>query len=246
MKIDNIRIVMVGTTHPGNIGAAARAMATMGFGRLVLAAPECRVDETAIARAAGAHEILDRRETCASLAQAVADCECVIATSARRRSLSWPTLDPGAAAERLLGLDDAAEAAIVFGREQSGLSNDELQLCQAMVTIPTSAEFSSLNLASAIQILCYEVFRRQVSAPRPEPPAETDERAATSAELEALFAHLETTLEANGFIDPRRPGQLMGRLRRLYLRCGLSRNEVNILRGMLAASTRHGEDGSAE
>ena len=238
MNLENIRIVMVGTTHPGNIGAAARAMATMGFSRLVLVAPECRIDETAYARAKGAIDLLDRCETRATLADAIADCEFVVATSARQRSLSWPTLDPAAAATRLLAGDDAASAAIVFGREKSGLSNDELQLCQAMVRIPTSADFSSLNVASAVQILCYEIFhRRAASSPAPAAGDES-ERAATSAELEGFFAHLQATLESTGFIDPARPGQLMQRLRRLYLRAGLSRNEVNILRGVLAAGTR--------
>ncbi len=237
MKLENIKVVMVGTTHPGNVGAAARAMATMGFARLVLVAPACRVDETAYARAKGAIDLLDRCETRATLADAIADCEFAVATSARQRSLSWPTLDPGEAATRLLACDDATSAAIVFGREQSGLSNDELQLCQAMVTIPTSPDFSSLNVASAIQILCYEIFHRDAPAV-PEAPSDPDDRAATSAELEGFFAHLQASLEGTGFIDPARPGQIMQRLRRLYLRAGLSRNEVNILRGVLAAGRR--------
>ncbi len=243
MKHDNISIVMVGTTHPGNVGAAARAMATMGFGRLVLVAPECRIDETAYARAKGAIEVLDACETRATLADAIADCELAIATTARRRSLSWPTLAPDEAATRLLALDDAARAAIVFGREKSGLSNDELQLCQAMVRIPTSSDFSSLNVASAIQILCYEVFHRDAPAV-PDTPSDADDRAATSAELEGLFAHLRETLEDTGFVDPDRPGQIMQRLRRLYLRAGLTRNEVNILRGILAAAARSADERS--
>lgn len=241
MKRDNIKIVMVGTTHPGNVGAAARAMATMGFDRLVLVAPECRIDETAYARAKGALDVLDAHETRATLAEAIADCEYAIATSARQRSLKWPTLDPGDAAQRLLSLDDATSAALVFGREKSGLSNDELQLCQAMVTIPTSPDFSSLNVASAIQILCYEIFHRQAPEAATGAPDES-ERAATSAELEGFFAHLQATLESTGFIDPARPGQLMSRLRRLYLRAELSRNEVNILRGVLAAGNRPDDD----
>ncbi len=243
MQRDNIKIVMVGTTHPGNVGAAARAMYTMGFARLALVDPQCPIGEVAIARASGALAVLDQRETHARLADAVADCEFVVATSARRRSLEWPTLDPGAAAKRLLELDDSARAAIVFGREKSGLSNDELQLCHAMVMIPTDSRFSSLNVAAAIQILCYEIFHRQAPAPASD-PYDADDRAATSAELEGLFGHLEATLEATGFIDPAQPGQVMPRLRRLYLRAGLSRNEVNILRGILAASARDGGDGS--
>ena len=234
---------MVGTTHPGNVGAAARAMATMGFSRLALVEPQCPIGEVAIARASGALSILEQRETHITLADAVAECELVVATSARRRSLEWPTLDPGAAATRLLELDDVARAAIVFGREKSGLSNDELQLCHAMVTIPTDPGFSSLNVASAIQILCYEIFHRQAPVPVNEPYDSAD-RAATSVELEGFFTHLQATLEATGFIDPARPGQIMQRLRRLYLRAGLSRNEVNILRGILAAGARPADERS--
>lgn len=237
MKLQNIRIVLVGTTHPGNIGAAARAMYNMGISRLALVDPQCQVDEVAYARASGANLVLEQHETFSELRAAVADCERVIATSARRRSLAWPETDPATLAQKLFELPRDCQVALVFGREHSGLNNDELQLCNQVVSIPTNPEFSSLNLAAAVQVLCYEIYRQQLSPPETRAPAEQD-RLASSAEIEGYFVHLQENLEHNGFIDPRQPGLIMQRLRRLYLRSGLTRNEVNILRGMLSASRK--------
>jgi tRNA (cytidine32/uridine32-2'-O)-methyltransferase len=234
MKLQNIRIVMVGTTHPGNIGAAARAMHNMEISRLVLVDPQCSINEVAYARAAGANVILDRRETFADLRSAIADCSLVIASSARRRSLAWPELDPGELAQKLFALDDSCQAALVFGREHSGLNNDELQLCNQMVCIPTNPGFSSLNLAAAIQVLCYEIYRQQFAPAEARPLAASD-LPASSAEIEGYFDHLQRCLEQSGFLNPQQPGLIMQRLRRLYLRSELTRNEVNILRGMLSA-----------
>lgn len=225
---------MVGTTHPGNIGAAARAMHNMSISNLTLVDPQCPVGEIAYARASGANTVLDARETCADLGQAVADCSCVIATSARRRSLSWPELDPQALAGKVLAMDDNSRVALVFGREHSGLTNDELQLCNYMVCIPTNPEFSSLNLASAIQVLCYEIYRQQAIAPVVRPP-DSEDLPANSGEVEGYFEHLQRVLENTGFLDPRQPGLIMQRLRRLYLRSELTRNEINILRGIMTA-----------
>jgi tRNA/rRNA methyltransferase/tRNA (cytidine32/uridine32-2'-O)-methyltransferase len=225
---------MVGTTHPGNIGAAARAMHNMGIGRLALVDPQCPVGELAYARASGANLVLDNRETHDDLRAAVADCRLVIAASARRRSLAWPELDPAGMAQKLFGLEDGCEAALVFGREHSGLSNEELQLCNQMVCIPTNPDFSSLNVASAVQVLCYEIFRHQ-HTPAPASPRAQEDLPASSAEIEGFFDHLQRSLEQCGFLDPGQPRLVMQRLRRLYLRSELSRNEVNILRGMLSA-----------
>ena len=236
MKLENISIVMVGTTHPGNIGAAARAMYNMGLSRMVLVDPQCPVGEVAYARASGANAVLDQRLTCDSLEQAVADCELSVAASARRRSLSWPELDPPQLVEKLLGCDDRTRVAIVFGREHSGLSNDELHLCNYMLRIPANPAFSSLNLAAAIQILGYEIYRH-LAATAPVKPLPQEDRPATSTEVEDYFGHLEATLIETGFIDPEHPGLIMQRLRRLYLRSELSHNEVNILRGILASVT---------
>ncbi len=234
MKLENIGIVLVGTTHPGNIGAAARAMHNMCFERLLLVDPQCPVGEVAYARASGANRVLDERVTHSSLQAAIADCQCVIAASARRRSLGWPELEPVQMAQKLLQLDDDSRAAVVLGREHSGLTNAELQLCNYMVTIPTNPDFSSLNLAAAVQVLCYEVFR-QVADPPPTRRVEPLDEPASSDELEGYFEHLQRVLENNRFVDPGRPGQIMQRLRRLYLRNELTRGEINILRGMLNA-----------
>lgn len=240
MKLQNIRIVMVGTTHPGNIGAAARAMRNMSIERLALVDPQCPVGEIAYARASGANSVLDNRATFGHLRDAIADCQLVIATTARRRSLAWPELDPREMAEQLFALDDQCQVALVFGREHSGLSNEELQLCNQMVCIPTNPDFSSLNLASAIQVLCYEVFRQQASPP-PVRVATGEEALASSSEVEGYFGHLQQTLENSGFLNSGQPGLIMQRLRRLYLRTQLSRNEVNILRGILSAVQRSRE-----
>jgi tRNA (cytidine32/uridine32-2'-O)-methyltransferase len=235
MKLQNIKIVMVGTTHPGNIGAAARAMSNMCFSQLTLVDPQCPVGEIAYARASGANAILDNRETCRDLAQAIADCSCVVAASARRRSLAWPELSPPDLAAKLIDMDNTTRTALVFGREHSGLSNEEMQLCNYMVCIPTNPDFSSLNVASAIQVLCYEIFQRQAALPAAVNSPEANDLPVPHAELEAYFEHLQHVLQITGYLDPQRPGMIMQRLRRLYLRSELTRNEINILRGMLTA-----------
>ena len=234
MKLQNIRIVMVGTTHPGNVGAAARAMHNMGISRLSLVDSQCPIGEIAYARASGANVILDERETFDELPAALAECQRVIATSARKRSLAWPELDPGEMARQLFALDDNHQVALVFGREHSGLNNDELQLCNQVVSIPTNPDFSSLNLASAIQVLCYEIYRQQFIPADPVSPTQQD-LPASSAEVEGYFEHLQQSLEQSGFINLKQPGLIMQRLRRLYLRSELTRNEVNILRGIITA-----------
>ncbi|MDH3218990.1 MAG: RNA methyltransferase [Gammaproteobacteria bacterium] len=234
MRLEKISIVLVGTTHPGNIGAAARAMHNMCFNRLVLVDPQCPVGEVAYARASGANSVLNERQTFGSLVQAIADCDCVIATSARRRSLAWPELNPGTMSEKLVEMGDSSRVALVFGREHSGLTNEELQLCNYMLSIPANPEFSSLNLASAIQIVCYEIYRRQAIRPEATVP-DAQDLPATSAETEGYFAQLQQALESSGFLNPEQPGLIMQRLRRLYLRSELTRNEVNILRGILSA-----------
>lgn len=235
MKLQNIKIVMVGTTHPGNIGAAARAMGNMCFTQLALVDPQCPVGDIAYARASGANAILDNRETCKDLAQAIADCSYVVAASARRRSLAWPELSPPALADKLIDMDDTTRTALVFGREHSGLSNEEIQLCNYMVCIPTNPDFSSLNVASAIQVLCYEIFQRQATEPRVVKSPEAHDLPVPHAELEGYFEHLQNVLHMTGYLDPQRPGMIMQRLRRLYLRSEVTRNEINILRGMLTA-----------
>lgn len=237
MKLSNIKIVMVGTTHPGNIGAAARAMHNMGVSRLSLVDPQCPIGEIAYARASGANAVLDQRETFDDLTAALADCHRVIATTARKRSLAWPEIDPAEMARQMFEENDEFQVALVFGREHSGLNNDELQLCNQMVSIPTNPDFSSLNVASAIQVLCYEIYHQQFVAVDRGPSADSD-LPATSAEVEGYFEHLQQSLEQSGFINPEQPGLIMQRLRRLYLRSELTRNEVNILRGIITSTQK--------
>ena len=238
MKLQNIRIVMVATSHPGNVGAAARVMHNMCISRLALVDPQCPIGDIAYARASGANVILDNRETHADLRSAIADCSLVIATTARRRSLPWPELDPREMAENLFSFDDNRQVALVFGLEHSGLTNDELQMCNQMVCIPTNPEFSSLNVASAIQIMCYEIFRYQAQ-PYDIPAPSGQDLPASSGEFEGYIDHLRQTLDDFGFLNPQQPEMLMQRLRRLYLRSELSHNEINILRGILSAFGKH-------
>ncbi len=238
MNLSNIDIVMVGTTHPGNIGAAARAMHNMCISNLVLVNPQCPVGEIAYARASGANVVIDNRRKTDSLQEAVQDCTLVIAASARLRSLAWPELTTGSMAQKIAGLNGQSRVALVFGREHSGLTNDELQLCHYMVTIPANPDFSSLNVASAIQVLCYEIFKvggSQVGVRK----FNFQESAASSQELEGYFQHLEQVMTTTQFLDAENPGLLMQKLRRLYYRIELSKSEVNILRGMLSAVEKY-------
>lgn len=234
MKLDNIKIVMVETTHPGNIGAAARAMNNMKLTQLVMVNPQCPVGERAYARASGANSILDHSMTADSLPEAIADCELVVGTSARLRSLAWPELTPQSLAEKIMTLPDAQRAAVVFGREHSGLTNEELKHCHYTVTIPTNPDFSSLNVAAAIQVISYELLKTALDKSMPDNKT-ANEPLASSAELEGYFQHLEQVLVATGFLDQDNPRQMMKRLRRLYLRAHPDKNEVNILRGILSA-----------
>ena len=237
MKLDDIKIVLVGTTHPGNIGAAARAMFNMCFSRLCLVDPQCPVGEIAYARASGANAVLDNRQSCDTLGQALEDCSLVFCTSARRRSLAWPEIEIGELAAKLRELEDGSRAALVFGREHSGLTNDEIQRSNYMVSIPTNPDFSSLNLAAAVQITCFEIYRH-FAGETPAVKTEAQDKPASAREVEGYFEHLQQVLESSGFLDPEQPGQIMQRLRRLYLRSELTVNEINILRGMLSAFDR--------
>jgi tRNA (cytidine32/uridine32-2'-O)-methyltransferase len=228
-----VRIVLVGTTHPGNIGAAARAMRTMGLDRLSLVAPREFPSPEATARAAGAESILARAQVCTDLGAALAECRYVVGASARLRALAWPELSPREAAARLLTESRQGEVAVVFGRESSGLSNDELARCQALLHIPADPGYSSLNLAMAVQVVAYEL-RLSLLGDSP-PAAERAEPLASAAELEHFYAHLERTLIDAGFLNPGNPRHLMLRLRRLFSRALLEKNEVRILRGILTA-----------
>lgn len=230
-RLDAVRVVLVETSHPGNIGAAARAMKTMGLSDLALVAPRAYPHANATARAAGADDVLARARVFPTLADAIADCVLVAGCSARARSLAWPQADPRTAAMRLA---QSQRAALVFGRERTGLTNAEMDLCHLSVRIPANPEYSSLNLAAAVQVLSYElrVADTGVDAAPPEPDATP---AATAAEMEHFYAHLERVLIDTGFLDPAAPKHLMRRLRRLFARAGPDSNEANILRGILTS-----------
>lgn len=234
--LERIRIVLIGTSHPGNIGGTARAMHNMGLADLVLVAPRCEgVTADSISRASGADHLVHAARVLETLEQAVADCTLVVGASARSRTLPWPMITPRELGTRLPDELAAEEGrvALVFGREDSGLTNAELQRCHAHVHIPTNPDFSSLNLAAAVQVLAYEC-RLAWLEEEPAPTEEPDEALATHEELEHYFAHLERTLIAIGFHDPAMPRQLMARLRRFTLRARPERMELNILRGILS------------
>ena len=237
-----VRIVLVGTQHPGNIGAAARAMKTMGLSRLALVAPEKPLDDVAYRRSAGAEDVLGQAPVFATLAEAVADCRLVLGCTARSRRVQLEELLPEVAGQcAVTQAAEPAEVAFVFGRERTGLSNDELQLCHAAVHIPSDPEFSSLNLAAAVQVLAYEARLAALSgAPAPSLPAPPlpDELPADHAQLEGFFAQLAQTLEEIDFHKGRAPESAMRKLRRLFLRSELSVDEVRLLRGVLADAQR--------
>ncbi len=238
----NVRIVRVGTTHPGNIGATARALKNMGLSDLALVRPKYFPHDDATARASGAEDLLQEALVCEHLEEALADCTWVAGTSARSRSIGWPSMTPRQCAERMLEESRSGKPAIVFGPEKSGLTNEDLDRCHTLLTIPTNPEFSSLNLAMAVQVATYEL---RVASMGAEEPAETghDEHVplATGEELEHFYAHLERVVTDVRFLDPENPRHLMRRLRRLFSRAMPDQNEVNILRGILAAVERSGQ-----
>jgi TrmH family RNA methyltransferase len=236
----SIRIVLVGTTHPGNIGAVARAMKNMGVDDLALVNPRYFPDKEATARASGAEDLLDNATVTENLRDAISDCVYVAGASARARAINWPCLEPRACAAKLLEESARGPVAAVFGPEKSGLSNEDLDHCDTLLTIPSNPDFSSLNLAMAVQVLTYELRAAQ-SAPTDAYTA--DAPLATSAEFEHFYEHLERVLTDLRFLDPDNPRHLMRRLRRLFIRARPDQNEVNILRGILTAVERgRGDD----
>lgn len=235
-----IRIVLVGTQHPGNIGAAARALKTMGLSRLVLVAPEQYPADEAFRRAAGADDLLAEAVVVSTLAEAVSDCRFVLGCTARSRRVALEELAPREAASRVVGQAGAGQVALVFGRERTGLSNEELQLCHASVHIPANPAYSSLNLAAAVQVLAYEL--RLALLAGSEPVAATagphDDGPATHAQMEGFFGQLGETLDEIDFHKGRTPDSAMRKLRRLFLRAGMNEQEVRLMRGILADAQR--------
>ncbi|MEZ5558305.1 MAG: RNA methyltransferase [Pseudomonadales bacterium] len=232
----DIRVVLVEPSHPGNIGGAARAMKTMGLDQLALVNPLRYPDPQAQWRAAGAQDVLEEARVFASVTEAIADRQFVVGTSTRARRIPWPLASAAEVAGMILDRPADTGVAILFGRETNGLTNDELQQCHCHLQIPANPDYPSLNLAMAVQVVCYELYRQSDSA-RAEAPAVPDaqwDRPPASAEqVQGLFDHLERVLVASDFVDPDNPGQTMTRLRRMFLRTSLDDTEVQILRGIL-------------
>lgn len=238
---ERIRIVLVGTQHPGNLGSAARAMRTMGLTRMVLVAPEKKPDFDTTSMAAGAESLVLQAPVFATLEEAVADCRLVLGCTARSRRIALEELLPREAGERVVAAaGEGADVALVFGRERTGLDNHELQLCHAAVHIPSDPDFSSLNLAAAVQVLAYELRMEMLSA-EPTPASDADATAeppASHAELEGFFAQLGETLDAIDFHKGRTPESALRKLRRIFLRADMNTREVRLMRGVLADAQR--------
>lgn len=230
--LDKISVVLIGTSHPGNIGSAARAMKVMGLTNLVLVDPACEIDAKSLALAAGAADVVTNAKIVKTLDEAIADCGLVIGASARPRTLDWPMLDP-----REMGVKAVIEGqkhpiALVFGRENSGLTNDELQKCHFHVFIPANPDYSSLNLAMAVQTLSYEI-RMSFLATTTYP--EQTEEYPLSEDLEGMIKHLEDTLIDTRFIVPAHPGLVMAKLRRFFNRARPEVAELRMWRGVLSS-----------
>jgi tRNA/rRNA methyltransferase len=228
--LSHIRVVLSRTSHPGNIGAAARAMKTMGIVSLYLVNPKKFPDAEAEAMASGASDVLRNARVCASLAEALQGTTHALAVSARRRELAYASAPARGAAQALVAAARQGEVAIVFGTEMSGLTNEEILQCRALAHIPADPANSSLNLAAAVQVMAYEARAAALGA-QPAPPSEFEP--ARHEDVENFYVHLEQSLLASGFLDPANPKRLIPRLRRLFGRAQLEQEEVNILRGML-------------
>lgn len=233
--LTRVRIVLNRPTHPGNIGAVARAMKTMCLEQLYLVAPHRFPAPEAIALAAGAEDVLDRAHVCQTLEEAVQDCRLIIGTSARSRRIGWPTLEPSEGARQILAAAAENSVALVFGQERTGLINKELDRCHAVIAIPANPAYSSINLASSVQIMTYELMRAETGASPSTDETLESGRPATHGEMEHFYQHFEQVLIETGFLDPANPRFLMRRLRRLFNRATPDQNEINILRGILTS-----------
>ena len=236
----NIRMVLVNTSHPGNIGGAARAMKNMGLFELYLVQPKEYPAPRAVWRAAGARDVLDNVRVVESVDQAIEGCGLVIGTSARERRIPWPMINPRQCGQRIWKESLTHDVALLFGREDRGLTNSELQKCNYHVNIPSNPDYSSLNLATAVQVLAYEIRMASLSDDNGvlQNIDEWDQPLATSDEVELFHKHLEKTMAELNFYDPENPKQLLTRLRRLFNRSRMDQMEVSILRGLLSSIDR--------
>jgi TrmH family RNA methyltransferase len=229
----SIRIVLAGISHPGNIGSAARAMKNMGLERLCLVAPDRFPAMEAAVMAAGADDVLERAQVFADVPSAVADCGLVVGTTARSRHLPWRTVEPREAAAEIAVAAATGEVAVLFGAERTGLTNEDLERCQLLLTIPTGTAYASLNVAMAVQVVAYEILLARRCTPGDA--AWSGALLASAREMERFYAHLEEVLEDIEFRDRTGEGHLMARLRRFFNRAVPDQNEINILRGILTS-----------
>ncbi|WP_114193374.1 tRNA (cytosine(32)/uridine(32)-2'-O)-methyltransferase TrmJ [Edaphovirga cremea] len=233
--LHNIRIVLVETSHTGNMGSTARAMKTMGLSNLYLVNPLVKPDSQAISLSAGASDVIGNATIVDTLDEALAGCSLVIGTSARSRTLPWPMLEPRECGEHSAREAESAPVALVFGRERVGLTNEELQKCNYHVAIPANPEYSSLNLAMAVQIIAYEVRVAWLERQKAVQPHYEETPYPLVDDLERFYQHLEEVLLETGFIRQAHPGQVMSKLRRLFTRARPESQELNILRGILTS-----------
>ncbi|MFT6407523.1 MAG: tRNA (cytidine32/uridine32-2'-O)-methyltransferase [Arenicella sp.] len=236
MSLDNIRIVLVRTFHPGNIGSAARSMKTMGLTDLALVSPIDYPSDEAVKMAAGATDVLANASVHGSITDAIKDCTAVIASTARPRGYDLPEVNPSEAAEILLNAANTNPVALIFGPERMGLHNDDIQFAKYRVTIPANPEYSSLNMASAVQTLSYEIFKTAQASDTPN-SVRASRELPTSNQLELFYQHLESVLRDISFLRPHQ-GETLQRLRHLYSRAEPDVLELNILRGILSATER--------
>jgi TrmH family RNA methyltransferase len=234
-RLSHIRIVLINTTHPGNIGATARAMKVMGLANLHLVAPKIFPNAEATAMASGADDLLQHAVIHDSLESALEGCSLVLGTSARLRSLPMPQLDLRSAAQSILAEQQEQDVAILFGQERAGLTNEEIQRCHQLVHVDTNPDFGSLNLSQAVQLMAYEL-RMEVIGGAGAVQAPSDWVPVDAGQMEMFYVHLEQTLLDIGFMNPDQPKRLMARMRRLFNRARPDQNEINILRGILAQS----------
>lgn len=236
--LNNIRVILIETSHPGNIGSVARAMKTMGLSHLYLVNPKLFPHQKANEMASSAVDLLEKAIVVDSLEEALADCHLIVGTSTRSRTIPWPMLSPRELGDKVYEESSNVQTGILFGREQSGLTNEELHRCHFHVQIPANPEYSSLNIAAAVQVIAYEL---RIASLKESTALEWDYPLATAQDMDGFYAHLEKVLIDLAFLNPKAPRQLMTRLRRLFNRARLDAMEMNIMRGILGAVEKKGK-----
>jgi tRNA (cytidine32/uridine32-2'-O)-methyltransferase len=239
--LPTIKIILVETSHPGNIGAVARAMKNMTLSALRLVNPKIFPCAEATSRASGADDILAQAPIYSTLPEAIADCQLVIGASARSRTVSWPEITPRQAAQLCLAQPAQTAIAIVFGRENSGLTNEELDQCHYLLKIPCNPQYSSLNVAAAVQVVCYELFVSATEKNEQNQSLAEPSSLATAEQMASFYQHLQQTMTDIGFLQPEKTQSLMRKLRKIYNRTLLDSKELDLLRGILRFAQNHNQ-----